>query len=65
MTRSVKAHEYAEKRNAILDVAAHYIRLIQMGEVTADALERVLGMKPVRLWQSWSEDFSRWQALLA
>ncbi|EFH82532.1 transcriptional regulator, TetR family [Ktedonobacter racemifer DSM 44963] len=25
MTRSVKAHEYAEKRNAILDVAARYI----------------------------------------
>ncbi len=25
MTRSVKAHEYAQKRNAILDVAARYI----------------------------------------
>jgi AcrR family transcriptional regulator len=40
-------------------------RLIQMGEATADALERVLGMKPGSLWQSWSADFSRWQALLA
>ena len=40
-------------------------RLLQMGEATADALEQVLGMKPGCLWQSWSEDFSRWQALLA
>ncbi|HEX6554676.1 MAG TPA: TetR/AcrR family transcriptional regulator [Ktedonobacteraceae bacterium] len=40
-------------------------RLVQMGEATADALERVLGMSPGGLWQSWSEDFSRWQALLA
>jgi AcrR family transcriptional regulator len=40
-------------------------RLVQIGEATADALERVLGMKPGGLWQSWSEDFSRWQALLA
>jgi AcrR family transcriptional regulator len=40
-------------------------RLAQMGEATADALERVLGMSPRALWQSWSEDFARWQALLA
>ncbi len=40
-------------------------RLTQMGEATADALERVLGMKQGELWQSWSQDFSRWQALLA
>ncbi|HYU76277.1 MAG TPA: TetR/AcrR family transcriptional regulator [Ktedonobacteraceae bacterium] len=40
-------------------------QLVQLGEATADALERVLGMKPGCLWQSWSEDFSRWQALLA
>jgi AcrR family transcriptional regulator len=40
-------------------------RLVQLGEATADALERVLGMKPGCLWQSWSEDFSRWQTLLA
>jgi len=40
-------------------------RLVQLGEATADALERVLGMKPGGLWQSWSEDLSRWQALLA
>jgi AcrR family transcriptional regulator len=40
-------------------------RMTQMGEATADALERVLGMRSGRLRQSWSEDFSRWQALLA
>jgi AcrR family transcriptional regulator len=40
-------------------------RMVQLGEATADTLERVLGMKPGVLWQSWSEDFSRWQALLA
>ena len=39
--------------------------LVQLGEATADALERVLGMSSGCLWQSWSEDFSRWQALLA
>jgi AcrR family transcriptional regulator len=40
-------------------------RMAQVGEATADALERVLGMKPGCLRQSWSEDLSRWQALLA
>jgi AcrR family transcriptional regulator len=40
-------------------------RMTQMGEATADALERVLGMKPGSLRQPWREDFSRWQALLA
>jgi len=40
-------------------------RLVQMGEATAEALEGVLGMSPGVLWQSWSEDFTRWQALLA
>jgi hypothetical protein len=39
--------------------------LVQLGEAMADALERVLGMQPGGLWQFWSEDFSRWQALLA
>jgi AcrR family transcriptional regulator len=39
-------------------------RMTQMGEATADALERVLGMKPGSLRQPWHEDFSRWQALL-
>jgi AcrR family transcriptional regulator len=39
-------------------------RMTQMGEATADALERVLGMKPGSLRQPWREDFSRWQALL-
>jgi AcrR family transcriptional regulator len=39
-------------------------RMTQMGVATADALERVLGMKPGSLRQPWREDFSRWQALL-
>ena len=40
-------------------------QMTQMGEATADTLERVLGMRSGRLRQSWSDDFSRWQALLA
>jgi AcrR family transcriptional regulator len=40
-------------------------QMTQMGEATADALERVLGTQSGRLRQSWSEDFSRWEALLA
>lgn len=40
-------------------------RMAQISEATADALERLLGMKPGCLRQSWSEDLSRWQALLA
>jgi AcrR family transcriptional regulator len=39
-------------------------QMTQMGAATADALERVLGMRSGRLRQSWSDDFSRWQALL-
>ena len=39
--------------------------MVEMGEATADALERVLGIRSGRLRQSWSEDFARWQALLA
>ena len=39
-------------------------RIAQIGEATADALERVLGMKPGCLRKSWSEDLSRWQVLL-
>ena len=39
-------------------------RIAQIGEATADALERVLGMKQGCLRQSWSEDLSRWQVLL-
>jgi AcrR family transcriptional regulator len=50
---------FAEKGQPI-----DFLRITQIGEATADALERVLGMKPGCLWQSWSEDFSRWQALL-
>jgi len=42
-----------------------FSRMAQLGEATADTLERVLGMSPGGLWQSWSQDFSRWQALLA
>ena len=37
----------------------------ELGDATMDALERVLGMKPGGLRQFWSEDLSRWQALLA
>jgi AcrR family transcriptional regulator len=40
-------------------------RMTQIGEATADALERLLGMKPGCLRQSWSEDLLRWQTLLA
>jgi len=40
-------------------------QIVQIGEATADALERLLGMKLGCLRQSWSEDLSRWQALLA
>ena len=39
-------------------------RIAQISEATADALERVLGMKPGCLRQSWSDDLSRWQVLL-
>jgi AcrR family transcriptional regulator len=42
-----------------------FVRMTQLGEATADALERLLGMKSGCLRQSWSEDLSRWQALLA
>ena len=52
------------EEGAPLDIA-RMTRMTQMGEATADALERVLGMRSGRLRQSWSEDFSRWQALLA
>jgi AcrR family transcriptional regulator len=40
-------------------------RMVQMSEATVDALERVLGMTPGHLWRQWSEDLSRWRALLA
>jgi AcrR family transcriptional regulator len=40
-------------------------RMVQLGEATVDALERVLGMQPGLLQQQWSEDLSRWQTLLA
>ena len=39
-------------------------RMAQIGDATADALERVLGVKSGCLRQSWSEDLSRWQAIL-
>ena len=39
-------------------------RLVRIGEAKANALERVLGMKPGCLRQSWSEDLLRWQVLL-
>jgi len=40
-------------------------RIIEISEATADALERVLGISPGYLRQSWSEDLARWQVLLA
>ena len=40
-------------------------RIIQISEATADALERVLGISPGYLRQSWSENLARWQVLLA
>ncbi|QBD75007.1 TetR/AcrR family transcriptional regulator [Ktedonosporobacter rubrisoli] len=40
-------------------------QLVKLGEATADALERVLGMQPGGLRQPWRENFSRWQALLS
>ena len=39
-------------------------RMAEVGEATADALERVLGMKSGCLRQSWSEDLAHWQTLL-
>lgn len=42
-----------------------FSQIAQIGEATADAMERVLGMKPGCLRQSWSDDLLRWQALLA
>ncbi len=41
-----------------------FLRMAQLGEATADALERLLGISPGCLRQSWSEDLLRWQALL-
>lgn len=49
----------------LLGGEGEHLRLAQLGEATADALERVLGMPSGCLWQSWSEDFARWRALLA
>ncbi len=41
-----------------------FLRMAQLGEATADALERLLGISLGCLRQSWSEDLLRWQALL-
>jgi TetR/AcrR family transcriptional repressor of nem operon len=38
--------------------------MVRMGEATADAMERLLGMKSGHLLQAWREDFLRWQELL-
>ncbi len=40
-------------------------RLTLIGEATADALERVLGMQTGCLRQSWDKDLARWKELLA
>ena len=46
--------------------AARVLDIVHLGpDATVDALERVLGMTPGRLWRQWSEDLSRWRALLA
>jgi AcrR family transcriptional regulator len=42
MTRSVKAHEYAQKRNAILDVAARYITTKGYEQMTTQDLLEAL-----------------------
>ncbi len=39
--------------------------ITQISDATADAIERVLGISPGCLRQSWSEDLSQWQVLLA
>jgi AcrR family transcriptional regulator len=41
-----------------------FLRLVQLNEAAADALERVLGISPGGLRQSLDKGFSRWQALL-
>ena len=58
---------YAVTEVLLVEEGEHldFPRMAQIGEATADALERVLGMKSGCLRQSWSEDLSRWQALLA
>ena len=58
---------YATASVLLVEEGEHldFPRMAQIGEATADALERVLGFKPGCLRQSWSEDLSRWQALLA
>ncbi len=57
---------YATAEVLLVEEGEHlaFPRLAQICEETADALERVLGMKPGCLRQSWSEDLSRWQVLL-
>jgi AcrR family transcriptional regulator len=39
-------------------------QIVQIGEATADALERVVGMKSGGLRRQWGEDLSQWQSLL-
>src|SRR2546427_10158383 len=58
---------YATAEVLLVEEGEHldFPRVARIGEATADALERVLGMKPGCLRQSWSEDLSRWQALLS
>lgn len=57
---------YATAEVLLVGEGEHFAfpRIARIGEATADALERVLGMKPGCLRQSWSEDLLRWQALL-
>jgi AcrR family transcriptional regulator len=41
------------------------LQITQISEATADALERVLGISPGCLRQSWNKVLSQWQVLLA
>ncbi|HLH63717.1 MAG TPA: hypothetical protein VKV20_18725 [Ktedonobacteraceae bacterium] len=41
-----------------------FSQMVRLGEATADAMERLLGMKPGYLVQAWREDFLHWQELL-
>jgi len=44
------------------DKPLDFSRMVEISEATADALERMLGMQPGCLRQSWLEALSQWQA---
>jgi AcrR family transcriptional regulator len=41
-----------------------FSQMVRLGEATADAMERLLGMKSGHLLHAWREDFLRWRELL-